>query len=98
MPMGEWAWKEHLEKKQEEAFEMEEIEKRLAGIYAGMDPAQVGLLTSGMATKQLQNTPEPVKGRLLEYQVRFQPQPSSTHDVFSPSRSLRSAPEARRDR
>jgi len=86
MPMGEWAWKEHLEKKEEEAFEMEDIEKRLAGIYAGMDPAQVALLTSSMATKQLQNTPAPVKGRLLEYQVRLPPQPSATADVLSPSR------------
>jgi hypothetical protein len=69
MPMGEWAWKEHLEQKQEEAFEMEAIEKRLAGIYAGMDPAQVAPLTSGMATKRLEGAPTPVKGRLLEYQV-----------------------------
>ena len=40
-PMGEWAWKEHLEKKEEEANEMDEIEKRLNAIYQGVDPKKV---------------------------------------------------------
>mmetsp|Transcript_8660 Transcript_8660/g.11717 ORF Transcript_8660/g.11717 Transcript_8660/m.11717 type:complete len:120 (-) Transcript_8660:50-409(-) len=67
MPMGEYAWKQHLEKKQEEAAEMEEMEKELHAIYAGIDPKKVALLTSSGVGGG--SGPSLVKkGSLLEYQ------------------------------
>jgi len=66
--MGEYAWKLHLEKKQEEAFEMDAIEKKLNAIYSGMDPKMVGLLTTSKASTMHLEGGEPQAGRLLAYQ------------------------------
>ncbi|KAK3264578.1 hypothetical protein CYMTET_26696 [Cymbomonas tetramitiformis] len=65
MPMGEYAWKLRNEKKNAEAAEMEDIEKELNAIYKGMDPKQIGWMTTA---KPIEGGPE--KGALLMYEER----------------------------
>mmetsp|Transcript_4290 Transcript_4290/g.4948 ORF Transcript_4290/g.4948 Transcript_4290/m.4948 type:complete len:122 (-) Transcript_4290:443-808(-) len=63
---GDYEWKLIKERKNEEADEMGEIEKRLNSIYAGVDPKKVALLTCGTSANVRSNGPE--VGTLLEYE------------------------------